>query len=167
MRISTIFQSLVFVSFLGLFSGVSAQSGPPVTLPTNWHTQFPLTNWDDSRAVVSQQLQTAGITFHRNAADEFVWTSQAGSLPTESSVMFNTGQKWNRLSVYHTDQTQAATKLASWLTSFVSLYGTDYTEINDNEKHQYFWANENGVQVELVWYKQDLNFSLRAEFLKL
>jgi hypothetical protein len=57
--------------------------------------------------------------------------------------------------------------LASWLTSFVSLYGTDYTEINDNEKHQYFWANENGVQVELVWYKQDLNFALRAEFLKL
>lgn len=145
---------------------LSAQSGPAIQLPAGWYPNFPIANWLESRSNVIQTLNTQSITSTRNVADELIWNSIVTTYPTETDLLFNQSNELKRISVYVHEQTNASARHAQWFGLFMAQYGTDYTEENNSDIHLYKWPNENGVSVELILYRQNPNFAIRAEFLK-
>lgn len=160
-----IFKSLPVLFFMFNVIYLSAQSGPLITLPANWYPSFPVTNWLDSRTQVIQTLNTQSISFSRNAADELIWNSTVFGFQTETDLLFSQTNQLTRISVYVHDQSNAVSRHQQWFTLFSAQYGSDYTETDNADIHMYRWPNENNVAIELIRYKQNPNFAIRAEFL--
>jgi hypothetical protein len=155
---------IVVIVFLlsGLISGVvQAQA---IQLPGGWYPHFPIANWHESRANVIQTLNTQGVSFTRNVADELIWNSIVTTYPTETDLLFSPTNQLERVTVYVHELTNAAARHAQWFTLFSAQYGMDYSEENNSEIHKYKWPNENNMAVELILFKQNPNFAIRAEF---
>lgn len=138
----------------------------PIQLPAGWYPAFPIANWGESRTNVIQTLNNQGITFTRNVADELVWNTTVTTYPAETDLLFTQANQLERVTVYIHEQTDAVNRHAQWFTLFSAEYGSDYSESNTTEFHKYKWPNENGVSVELILFRQNPNFAIRAEFLK-
>lgn len=159
------FYKVTLVLFLAIMPFVgSAQNA--IQLPSGWYPNFPIVNWQESRTNVIQTLNNQSIAYTRNVADELIWNSTVTTYQTETDLLFNQSSQLERITVYIHDLTNAASRHAQWFGLFSAEYGNDYTEENNSEIHKYKWPNENGVKVELILFRQNPNFSIRAEFLK-
>ena len=143
-----------------------AQALPVIDLPTGWYPNFPVTHWQETRANITQVLNQNNITHSRNVAGELIWNDQVTTFPVETDLLFNPSDQLERITLYIHDATDAAIRHQQWFNRFLTHYGTDYSEVNNAEMHRYTWPNENQVQIELIWFKQNPNFHIRAEFLR-
>lgn len=148
------------------FQFVSAQALPPIDLPTGWYPNFPIGQWQDSRTHVAQTLNQNNITHTRNVAGELIWNDQVTTFPVETNLLFNPADELERISVYIHEGTDAVARHQQWVNTFTTHFGTDYVETNDAEMHKFVWPNENQVHIELIRFKQNPNFNIRAEFLR-
>jgi uncharacterized protein YbdZ (MbtH family) len=153
---------VILLSLSGVFSG--SLMGQVIQLPAGWYPNFPITNWQESRTNVIQTLNGQGISFTRNVADELVWNSTVTTYPTETDLLFSQSNLLERVTVYVHELTDATTRHAQWFSLFSAEYGNDYQEENTAEIHKYKWPNENNMVVELILFKQNPNFAIRAEF---
>jgi hypothetical protein len=145
---------------------VSAQALPAIDLPAGWYPNFAVTHWQETRSNVTQTLNQNNITHTRNVAGELIWADQVTSFPVETNLLFNPADELERVTVYIHESTDAAIRHQNWFNTFTTHYGTDYVETNNAEMHKYVWSNENQVDIELIWFKQNPNFNIRAEFLR-
>jgi len=155
---------LSLLMFCGCF--LYGQALPLIDLPANWYSGFPVTHWQDTRANVNQTLTNQNMNFTQNAAGEYTWNEMLTNYPIETNLLFTPGELLSRISVYIHENTDAALRHQQWFSLFSAHYGNDYTETNTPEIHKFAWPNENGTMVELIWFKNNPNFSIRAEFLR-